>query len=133
VQDGGVVAVGVADLDDHEVVSLEREAVVRRADGGDRRRRDPVVHLVPEQRPRCDAAAHLGDRAFARDDAGAEPLRQQARREPVVAVAVGDEDVRQVPAVGGDPVAEHASLVRRHARIGQHRIPRAVDQRAGHR
>src|SRR5690242_5120520 len=35
VQDRGVVAVGVADLDDRELVVLEGEAVVRHRDGGD--------------------------------------------------------------------------------------------------
>ena len=62
-------------------------------------RRDAVVDLVPEQRPRGDVAVHLRDRAGAGDDAGPEPLRQQPGGEPVVAVAVGDEDVGQVAAV----------------------------------
>ena len=37
VEDAGVVAVGVADLDDHEVVSFEREAVVWHRHCRDRR------------------------------------------------------------------------------------------------
>jgi hypothetical protein len=49
----------------------------------------------------------------------------------VVAVAVGDEDVGQVPVLAGDPVAEHARLIRRQRGIGEHGVLVAVDQRAG--
>ena len=131
VQDAGVVAVGVADLDDHEVVPFEREAVVRHRHRGDRRRRDARVHLVPEQRPPSDVGVHLRDRPRRGDDACPEPFGQQPGGEPVIAVAVGDEDVGEVPALAGDPVAERARLICRHPGVGQHRVLAPVDQRAG--
>jgi hypothetical protein len=59
---------------------------------------------------------HLRDRARGGDDTGAEPFGEQPGGEPVIAVAVGDEDVSQVPALPGDPVAERTRLVRREWR-----------------
>ena len=91
----------------------------------------PCVHLVPEQRPRGDAAVHLRDRSRGGDDTSPEPFCQQPGGEPVIAVAVGDEDVGQVPALGGDPVAERTRLICRHPGVRQHRILAPVDQRAG--
>jgi hypothetical protein len=82
------------------------------ADGDRRRpRSDP---LVPEQRPQSDVGVHLRDRARRGDNACLEPLRQQSGGEPVIAVAVGDEDVSDVPALSGDPVAERTRLICRH-------------------
>ena len=111
VQDAGGLGVGVPDLDDDEVVAFEREPVVRHRHRGHRGGRDAGVDLVPDERPRSDVAVHLRDRALGRDDACAEPLRQQAGVEPVVAVAVGDEDVGQVAVLARDPVAERPRLV----------------------
>ena len=88
------------------------------------------VHLVPEQRPRGDVGVHLRDRSRRGDDACPEALGQQPGGEPVIAVAVGDEDVGEVAALRGDPVAEHTRLVGRHRGVGQHRVLAAVDQRA---
>ena len=122
VQDAVVVGVGVADLDHHQVVALEREPVVRDRHRGDRRRRDPRVQLVPQQRARRHAAVHLRDRARGGDDTRPEPFGQQPGGEPVIAVAVGDEDVGEVPALGGDPVAERARLVFGHPGVGEHRV-----------
>ena len=76
VQDAGVGAVGVADLDDHQVVPLEREAVAGHRHGGDGRRRDPGVQLVPQQRPCRHVAAHLRDRAGRGDDTRPESFGQ---------------------------------------------------------
>jgi hypothetical protein len=49
----------------------------------------------------------------------------------VIAVAVGDEDVGDIPALRGDPVAERTRLIRRQRGVRQHRILASVDQRAG--
>jgi hypothetical protein len=76
VQHGVVVGVGVADIDHYQGVALEREPVVRDRHRGDRRRRDPLVQLVPEQGPRRHAAVHLRDRAGRGDDTRAEPFGQ---------------------------------------------------------
>ena len=46
---------------------------------------------------------HLRDRARRGDDARAEPLGEQSGGEPVIAVAVGDEDVGQVPTLARRP------------------------------
>lgn len=135
VQDGGVVAVDGADLDDRQVVAFKGEAVARDRHRGDRRGRDArvhLVHLVPEERPRGEVRVHLRDRAGRGDDAGPEPFGQKSGGEPVIAVSVGDEDVSEVPAPGGDPVAEHARLIRRHPGVREHRVIGPVDQRAGH-
>ena len=130
VQDGGVVAVGGAGLDDHEVVALEREPVVGHRHGRDRRRRDPRIDLVPQHRSRGDAGVHLGDRPRRGDDARPEPLGQHPGGEPVIAMAVGDEDVGDVAPLRGDPVADQVRLVRCQRRVGQHCVLAAVDQRA---
>ena len=131
-QDGAVRAVGVTGLDDHEVVSFEREAVAGDCHRGDGRGRDqPRVQLVPQHRPRGGARPHLPDRARGGDDTGPEPVGQQPGGEPVIAVAVGDEDVRQVPALALDPVADRTRLFGRQPRVRQHRLLAAVDQRAG--
>jgi hypothetical protein len=55
---------------------------------------------------------HLRDRSSGGDDTGPEPLCHQSRSEPVVAMAVRDEDVGQVPIFFGDPVAAAARLAR---------------------
>ena len=51
-QDAGVVAVAVADLDDHQIVPLEREPVVGTVTAVTGAGGIPGVHLVPQQRPR---------------------------------------------------------------------------------
>jgi hypothetical protein len=61
---------------------------------------------------------HLRDRSGGRDDACAEALGQQVGGEPVIPVAVGDEDVGEVPILRGDPVAERARLIGRERRVG---------------
>jgi len=71
-------------------------------------------------------------RARGGDDTGPEAFGQQPGGEPVIAVAVGDEDVRQVPALRGDPVAEHLRMIFRQPGVRQHRVLVPVDQRAGH-
>ena len=103
-QDDGVVGIGVADLDDGQVVSLEGEAVTGDHHRGDRRWRDqPRVHLVPQQRTRDNLpciCVVVPAEATARG-----PNRSaSAGGEPMSAVTVGDEDVRQVPALAGNPV-----------------------------
>jgi len=65
------------------------------------------------------------------NDACSELLREHAGREPVIAVAVGDENVGEVPTLGEGPIAEDASLVHGHSGIGEHRISSAVDECAG--
>jgi hypothetical protein len=132
VQHAIVVGVGVADLDHHQVVVLEGEPVVRDGHRGDRRWRDPLVELVPQQRPRRHVAVHLGDGTGGGDDTGSEPFGQQPGGVPVIAVAVGDEDVRHVSALASDPVAEYACLIFGHPGVGEHGVLAAVDQRAGH-
>src|SRR5262249_11269142 len=130
VDDAGVVGVAVADLHKHEVVSFEREAVVRDRHRRDGRWRDPWVHLVPKKRTPGDGGLHLRDRARGGDDAGPESFCQQSGGEPVIAVAVGDEDVGQLPMLAGDPVAERSRLIRRERGVRQHRILAPIDQRA---
>ena len=91
-------------------------------------------YTLSQSSGRCAALPRICAIVPARgDDAGPEPLGQQAGGEPVIAVAVGDEDVGEVPALAGDPVAERARLLDRHPRVGQHRVLAPVDQRAGHR
>ena len=104
-EDAVVVSVGVADLDDRKVVSFEREAVVRDRHRGDRRWRDPSVHLVPEKRTRSHVSVHLPDRSRGGDNTCPKPFRQQSGGEPVIAVAGGHEDVSEVPTLCGDPRA----------------------------
>jgi hypothetical protein len=132
VQHSAVNGVRGADLDDHEIVPLHRKAVVRHRHRSHRRRDQPWVDLVPEQRAHRDVAAHLGDRPGACDDARPEPFGQYPGGEPVVAVTVGDEDVGQVLALLSDPVPERPRLVERHPRVGEHRLLTPIDQRAGH-
>jgi butyrate kinase len=48
----------------------------------------------------------------------------------VIGAAVSDE-VGQVAALSGDPVAERTRLIARHPGIRQHRIFHSVNQRAG--
>ena len=133
VQHAVVVGVPVPDVHHQQVVTLDREPVVRDSDRGDRRRRDqPRVQLVPQQPPCCHVAVHLRDRRGCGDDTGTKSLGQHPSGEPVVPVAVCDEDVRHVPALAGDPVAEHARLIRRHPGVREDRVIGPVNQRAGH-
>jgi len=46
------------------------------------------------------------------------------------ALKVWDEDVRDLPALSGDPIAQRARLLGRERAVGEHRIFAPVDQRA---
>ena len=93
VEDAGIVGVAVADLDNHEIVSFEGQTVAWDRHRYDRRRRNPSVHFVPENWASSDVGVHLRDRSRGSDNTGPEPLCQESGGEPVIAVAVGDEDV----------------------------------------
>jgi hypothetical protein len=43
---------------------------------------------------------------------------------------MGDEDIGQVPALRGDPVAKRARLIFGQPGVGENRVLAAVDQRA---
>src|SRR5215469_7766595 len=127
VQNTSVAAVGVADFHDHEVVPFEREAVVRDRDRRDRRWRDTYVYFIPKKWPCGDAFVHLRYRSRRGDNTSPKTFCQQPSGEPVIAVTVGDEDVRHVSTLLSDPVTEHVRLIRRHPGVRQHRILPPVD------
>src|SRR5262249_786082 len=66
-------------------------------------------------------------------DPSTEPLGQQSGCEPVIAVAVGDEDVGDVAILRSHPVAERLRLIDRERGVRQHGIGAPVDQCACNR
>jgi len=86
--------------------AFEGEPVVLHSHCGHRGVWNARVDLVPDERPGSDVPVHLLDRALGSYDACPEPLCQQVSVEPVVAVAVGDEDVGQVAVLARDPAAQ---------------------------
>src|SRR5262245_23837850 len=72
---------------------------------------------------------HARDRSRSGHNAGPEPFRQQGGGEPVIAVAVRNEDVRDPTTLSSDPVAERTRLIRRERGIREHRILAPEDQR----
>lgn len=122
-------SVSVPDVDHPERVSLELDRVVghlRRHDlgRGDLAREEGI----PEELADGEVAVHLVDRPGGGHHLGAEPLGELGGPEPVVPVAVGDEDVRQVLPGGLDPVADSRGLGDRHRRVDEDGVPVAGDQ-----
>lgn len=97
--------------------------VARHRHGRDRRWWDACVDLVPHDRSRSVVRVHLLDSSRARDNSSTESFRQQSGGEPVVPVAMGDEDVGEVPVFRGDPVTECIRLIGRESGISENRIP----------
>ena len=73
---------------------------------------------------------HLRDGSRGGDDPRSKPFREQSGAEPVIAMTVRDEDVRKLPAVCDDPVAERMRLVGCERGVGQDRILAPIDERA---
>jgi len=62
-----------------------------------------------------------------------ESLADDPKAEPMVPVSMRDVNRRQVLARPGDPIGESVSLRDGHERIDEHCVPRAGDERRGHR
>jgi hypothetical protein len=131
VQHGGVVGVGVPDLDGGQPMAFQFEAPGRNRLGQHGRVADQAGEvLVPVVRPRVGLLVHLADGAFGGVHGGAgETLQHLGGAEPVVAVPVGDVDEGQPLAGPFDPVAQRLGLGHRPRRVGQHRVALAADQR----
>src|SRR5262249_23801029 len=67
--------------------------------------------LVPQCLAECAVAVHLLDGSGRGNHLGPEALGQDTRGEPVVAVSVSDEDVRQVLSAALHPAANGLGLV----------------------
>ena len=135
-QHGGVVGVGVADLDGQQALALQLESLGRDAlvDNGTRGDLAGEVNV-----PHLGAAlgglfVHLRDGAFGRvrDNSG-ETLQQQVGAEPVIAVPVRRVDVGQLLTGALDPVADALYLIAGERRVDQYGVVVAEDERGGDR
>ena len=131
-QAGRVVGVGMPEVDDHEVVALEIDHLIREGVGDHEVMRDLAgKQMVPEGRDDLwrRLLAHVLDHGGSGEGSRVgKAVEDDAEAKEVVTVAVGDVDRCQVLPGCGDPCCESVGLVGGHEGVDQDGVPFARDQ-----
>jgi hypothetical protein len=136
VQAGRRVGIGVPEFHRDQVMSLQLDRVI-----GKRVGEDEIVRKLAGEEPvqqgenlRRRALPHLLDhRGQGERSRLGKALEDHAQAEPVIAVAVGDVDRRQILAMSGNPVGEVTRLVGGQQRVYEDGILLAGDERRRYR
>ena len=132
-----MLGIALTDVDDLQFVTVEIERAVlkqaREHRGVGNLAGKAAVPVILQALVRCLEAGPVENLARSQATSTRQAFDQPAQPDPVVGMAVGDQNRGDALAEALGPVGQGVHLVEGDEGIDQHRVPLAGDQRAAHR